>query len=117
MKFDLNQIALQFILPLALALAPAAHAGTQEGKIDSIAARTSDGLLIIELTGAASQKPQCATHSYWMIKNENSTIGKQQLALLMAAQFSGKTVAIVGTGDCTRWRDGEDIEYVVVKTN
>lgn len=117
MKLDLNQIARQFILPLALALAPAAYAGTQVGKIDNIAARTSDGLLIIELTGTASGKPQCATHSYWMIKNENSTIGKQQLAMLMAAQLSGKTVTIVGTAACTRWADGEDIEYVMVKTD
>lgn len=49
-----------------------------------------------------------------MIRDENSAVGKRQLALLMMAQATNRAVAIIGIGTCTRWQDGEDIELVDV---
>jgi hypothetical protein len=86
--------------------------GTQTGKVTFITIRGSDGLILIELSGTPSNKPACAPYTYWIIKNENSLVGKQQLALLVTAKATGQTVAISGTGDCTRWPNGEDIDTV-----
>lgn len=92
-----------------------AMAGDQVGQVLDIQVRAPDGLNIIELSGSHSSKPACASFSYWLIKDENSTAGKQQLALLMAAQASAQTVQIVGSGTCSRWPDGEDIGAVIIK--
>jgi hypothetical protein len=71
--------------------------------------RSSDGVNVINLSGTLSGRPACAKYDYWFIKDENSTAGKKQLALLMMAQAAGHVVTIEGSGACTRWGDGEDI--------
>lgn len=98
---------------LGLSLSTNAYAGVQEGTINVLYVRASDGLVWVELTGAATDKPACAKgHSYWMVKDENSAAGKKQLAMLLLAQATGKKIVISGSGACTRWSDGEDIETV-----
>ncbi len=90
-----------------------AHAGTQTGTITQLTVRASDGLIIVYMSGTPSGRAACAANMpYWMIKDENSTSGKQQLAELVTAYAAGKTVNIVGMGTCTRWSDGEDINLV-----
>jgi hypothetical protein len=56
--------------------------------------------------------PDCAKHAYYMIKDENSSAGKRQLATLLAAKTSGKEVTVHGDNTCTRWGDGEDVELI-----
>jgi len=94
-----------------------ASAGAQTGQITALRVRSTDGLIIVEMSGPASAKPACAGFPYWLIADEKSNAGKQQLALLMAAQAGGKTVTIDGTGACTRWPDGETIGMVTVHPN
>ncbi len=90
-----------------------AQAGTQTGTISQLTVRASDGLIILYMNGTPSDRATCAAHQpYWMIKDENSTSGKQQLAQLVTAYAAGRTVNIVGMGTCTRWGDGEDIDLV-----
>jgi hypothetical protein len=84
-------------------------AGTQSGLVTKIYVRASDGINAVYLSGAPAGRPACATFPYWIIKDENSTAGKKQLALLVAAQATGKTISIEGAGVCSRWPDGEDI--------
>ena len=50
--------------------------------------------------------------TYWMVRDENSNAGKGHFAMLMGAKLAAKAVAIQGSNACTRWVDGEDIEYV-----
>jgi hypothetical protein len=69
------------------------------------------------MDGVASGKPTCAKNPYWMIRDENSNAGKQQLATLLAAQATGKTVTVNGMGTCQRWLDGEDVNDVVLLSN
>lgn len=88
-------------------------AGTQTGHVMHVHVRASDGLVYVILDGPISNRPTCATINYWMIKNENSTSGKQQLAQLLAAKVSGQEITLVGSNTCTRWSDGEDIDDVV----
>lgn len=95
-----------------VSLSPAI-AGSQTGQVTNIYTRASDGLVYVELSGAHVNRPDCAAqHSYWMIKDEKSLTGKQQLALLMQAQATGQQVTISGFNTCSRWIDGEDIDGV-----
>jgi hypothetical protein len=49
-----------------------------------------------------------------MIKDEKSNIGKQQLALLLTAVGTDKAVSVEGTGQCSRYVDGEDVRFVLL---
>ena len=91
-----------------------AVASEQVGRITSLLVRASDGLVAVELEGTRAAKPACAVYNYWLIKTESTTAGKQQHATLLAAKLSGKSVRIVGSNQCTRWHDGEDIDGLYV---
>ncbi|WP_444901409.1 hypothetical protein ACJJIG_17890 [Microbulbifer sp. SSSA007] len=92
-----------------------AQAGTQEGQITSILNRASDGLHYFRMSGTAVDKPDCASGSYWMIKDENSTAGKSQFSMVLTAYASGKMVQVIGSGKCDRWHDGEDVNSIILK--
>jgi hypothetical protein len=91
-------------------------AGSQTGLVANISVRT-DGLHWFTLSGDRGSMPECTNghFTYWMIKNENSTYGKSQFSMLLAAYMAQKPVTIIGTGSCTRWGDGEDIKTVQLK--
>jgi hypothetical protein len=87
-----------------------AMAGSQVGKVDYIIVRASDGLVYFGLSGGAkSNSPVCATNSYWMIRDENSEVGKKQYAMLLTAQASGRNSEVSGMNTCNRWSNGEDV--------
>jgi hypothetical protein len=94
-------------------------AGTQTGKIVKVYARATDGVNLVYVSGSRSGRPNCATQDYWIIKDENSTTGKKQFAMLLMAQAAGRTVMLEGPGSgaCTRWGDGEDIGSVMTLTD
>lgn len=90
-------------------------AGYQIGSVDYVIVRASDGLTYFNLkTGTPVDKPECATHGYWMIKDENSEVGKKQYAMILAAHASGKPVKITGMNTCTHWGDGEDVNAIQI---
>lgn len=93
---------------------PPAAAGSETGQITALRTRSSDNLVFFNLNGVPTGKPACARYAYWMIKDENSATGRRQFAMLMSAAMAGKTVTVSGTGACTRWGDGEDVEEVVL---
>lgn len=92
------------------------YAGHQTGKVSILYARASDNLHLVSLTGGTQRvdPPSCAKNNYWLIKDENSTVGKSQFSQLLAAQLAGKTVRITGLNTCSRWGDGEDINLIVI---
>ena len=98
-----------FLASCVGALAPAAHASEQAGRVTSVSVRASDGLILFYLDGTRTAKPACATLNYWMIKAENSEAGKRQFAALITARETGRQIKITGAGACTRWADGEDV--------
>jgi hypothetical protein len=107
------------LLLAALALAPApAHAqaqpNTQAGHVIALVVRASDGLIYFFLDGEPTQRPACASKSYYMIANESSETGKRQYELLLSAVQSYFLVEVVGAGTCTRWPDGEDVDYLIL---
>lgn len=87
-------------------------ASSGNGKIVSFSMRSSDGLSVVIINGSITSKPSCAAHDYFIIKDENSRVGEVQIAQVMTAQASGRSVYIEGTGSCTRWPDGEDVLFI-----
>jgi len=95
--------------------APTWAFGSARGTVYRLHARASDGLVYVYLNGDRVSRPACAVQPYWIIRDETSAVGKQQLALLMLAQATGRTVIIQGSGQCMRHADGEDIKEVAVE--
>lgn len=95
-------------------LSCAAAAGTITGTVASVLARASDGLTYVYINGSASGQPACATNTYWMIVNETSDVGHKQYSMLLVAQATGAQVTLYGSGTCTRWPDGEDINEIQI---
>lgn len=62
-----------------------ATAGSVTGKVDYVVTRASDGLTYFNIIGATSGAPDCAKVGYWMIKDENSEVGKRQYSMILAA--------------------------------
>ena len=102
------------VLFLAITLSNTSIASDQTGQVTNIIVR-EDGLHWIYVSGTRSPKPACAgSNEYWMIKDENSLVGKAHFSMILSAYMSGKTVAIYGIGECTRWGDGEDIHSIEI---
>jgi hypothetical protein len=95
----------------ALAGGPA-FAGQQTGQVTQVVVRASDGLVYFYMSGTPSGRAPCATNTYWIIKDENSAAGKRQLAVLLMARETGQQVIVGGGNTCTRWSDGEDVEFI-----
>jgi hypothetical protein len=98
---------------LFLNIAPA-QAGSITGTVSWVISRASDGLTYVLINGTASGPPACATGGYWVIKDETSDAGHKQYAMLLDAQASGLQVHIAGTNACTRWSNGEDIDWIQI---
>jgi len=112
----IRPIAVAAVFLGALATTPPASAfGSARGTVYRLHVRASDGIVYAYLNGDRIGRPACAVHPYWIIRDETSAAGKQQLALLMLAQATGRTVIIQGSGTCTRHVDGEDIKEIAVE--
>lgn len=65
--------------------------------------------------GALNDRPDYAKIAYWMIKDENSNVGKQQYSMTLAAHATGKTVTVKGMNTCGYWADGENVNTVQIR--
>lgn len=102
-------------LPLLFCAGDAgAFVSSQTGQVTALLVRSGDGLIYFFLTGSLNAPAACAIGGYWMIKDENSPTGKRQFAMLTAARLTGTPVTVTGTGACTRWHDGEDVDLVTI---
>jgi len=114
----MNLIIRTLALVFTLLAGTSVLASTHTGKIKKLYVRASDGLVYFNLdTSAPNDKPACATKSYWMIKDENSEAGKKQYSMILAAHAAGREITVSGTGECTRWGDGEDVDSIVMLPN
>ena len=98
----------------ALSASTAFAGGIVTGKVLQVVVRASDGLVYAVLSGTPTGQPNCAKGGYWMIVNETSDVGHKQYAMLLDAQASGAQITIWGSGYCTRWGDGEDIDSMFI---
>lgn len=99
---------------LAMVVMSNAQARSATGNVNYLIVRHSDGLVYFHLKNVSNEsaRPACAVNPYFMIKDEKSEAGKQQLSMLLAAQAAGKRITVVGYDTCIRWGDGEDVNYI-----
>lgn len=91
------------------------HAGEQTGTVTMDHGQYSSGSSSAGLTffflqgGPKAAIPTCNTYgSRWVINN-NWPAAKFQVAVVLAAVTSGKTVTVRGSGDCAIWFDSETV--------
>lgn len=108
MKTSLKAVAALLSLCTALAHAD----GIQTGTVTNLYVRAADGLIYFTLSGTPSGHPTCATGGFWVLKDENSNVGKQQFAMLLTARAQGSPITVWGAGVCKRWLDDEDVNLL-----
>jgi len=113
------KLCLPLMLASCCALAAPAMAGTEVGTIRDLWVRDSDGLIWVDLTEVPGTTPfgpgraACAVFTtYWIIPNETTDTGKRLYDSLRAAEIAGHPLTIHGKGTCSRWSDGEDIDWI-----
>jgi len=105
--------AIKLLLLVYAALCVPAFAGSQTGQVSKVVIRASDGLVYFFMDGPSTARPACVSNMlYWMIRDENSTAGKRQLAALLAARASGQVITVRGSDTCNRWYNGEDVDSI-----
>lgn len=73
-------------------------------------------VLFIRVSPAPSGQPSCETSGYWnYVLNFSNSLATQQYAALLAAEMSGKTVSITGTGACADYRSVESLRGLNVQ--
>lgn len=111
----MKKISIALLFMINFLIASITFASNYTGKVGRIHVREEDGLVWVSINGERTGEiPKCATHWYMVIKNENGAAGKRQLAMLMLAKASDKTVLVEGANTCNRWGDGEDISMVSI---
>ena len=97
-------------LPLAL-FASSAFAGNFNGTITSIGSKAS-GLFYVTMSGSTGHGACSGASTYWAVKDETTAAGKDQIAILLSAFATGRTVTVYGVNTCTRSAGIEDIDEV-----
>ena len=102
----------QAILAFSLVLPSAGFAGTGSGlaEIEAVGGY-SNGQIVFLYTTNHINAPSCNTYRQRWVLDISTSSGKQQYALLLSAQLSGKQVVIWGTNNCSLWVD-QDSEGV-----
>jgi hypothetical protein len=89
-------------------------AGVVTGNVEFLQAGLTtgtDGHILVKIYQTPSNQPACATNPRFSV-NPATDVGKALLALLLAAQASGKTVQIWGTGSCDQMAGFESLSYM-----
>lgn len=104
--------ALVLALSLTLVLARA-RAGEQTGTVrmdhgQHASGASSAGLVFFVLQGGTkTATPSCNNYIDRWVINNSWPAAKIQVAVLLAAITSGKTVTVRGSGDCSQYSDSE----------
>jgi len=71
-----------------------------------------DGTVIVYVNGSRDNAPGCATYLYRFIFDATTAAGKVQLTGMLMALATGKTISVVGTGNCLQ--SSEIISYFLI---
>ncbi len=98
----------------ALALGSNAYASTSApGLVTNVIVSQTQQLVYFVQSDGRSTMPSCATNQAWVF-SYSSLAGQGMLAAVLAAYSSGKSVYIVGTGDCGTLNGYEAINYITL---
>ena len=98
---------------ISLVFSGAVSASSANNGVLSLMHFMSNGVVLVYTSGTRSTDlPACASSEPTRFAVDGTTAGgKVQVAGLLAAYATGKTVAIFGTGDCGVYGDTESISY------
>jgi hypothetical protein len=94
-----------------------AHAGTVSGAKVSFINTASFDVAFIHVNVAPAGVPVCATvttSQYRFVVNLNTASGRAILNQATAAMALGKTLSIIGSGDCAIWGDTESLQQFIL---
>jgi hypothetical protein len=101
------------LVAFGLYVGSVAHAGQYSGKIAGLS--YYHGLLFIELTAVNRvNSPACATDNRYVFDATVNQANKTMASLVMMAYTLGKTISIVGTGQCQPGWPTESVDYVSI---
>jgi hypothetical protein len=104
-------------LGVLLAFSLSAWGGTYSGTINAVSADNSvTGGWYFVYTGAISGSPSCATDGNRFVIDPTTPKGQAMIATVLAAFSLGKSVNIVGTGDCSVEGSDEALRYIIVNS-
>jgi hypothetical protein len=107
-----RRLVLNTLLPFCC-LTGAAHAGNSLAGTAHAVHYMGNGAVLFSHSGTRSGVPACATISTRFAINGATAAGKVQVAGLLSAVARGKTLNIIGNGDCSVWSDSETVHYIV----
>lgn len=105
-----------FFLIAAVLLASVhdAYAGTQEGTVTEVEI-SQNGVVSFVLSGSRGTIPSCASgFPNWVLQDSSTTIGKQQVALLLTAQAFYRRVYVNGTSTCHSTVAYEKVDRLII---
>lgn len=70
-----------------------------------------NGVVLFWFDGTHQSPPACATIRNRFAINGSTAAGKVQVAGLLSAYSMGRSVVIVGKGNCDAWGDTESVNY------
>jgi hypothetical protein len=119
MKIYTRHLIRSLVFASAVLLAPAAFAGTANGKVTRIfvlacpsaTAQAGCAIGIVKLTALISGGPACANNPGEWAFALDTVAGKAMFNAILHAQAVGALVSIVGDGTCGAWFDRERPYY------
>mgnify|MGYP001562249235 CR=1 FL=1 len=107
-----------FLIALGAALATSTHAGDSIGKVGQILVGRMGSQVYVELVTTQYNGWPCTSihpNGFRYAFLLSSSGAREILATVLAAQTSGKSLQVVGTGACTINTTMEDVGYVVLQ--
>lgn len=98
------------ILFVWVAMANVAFAGNSNGQVTHVMAHASE--IIIFEAGSHTGKPACSTSGEGWALSLSTNSGRAMYALILMARAQGKTINVLGTGNCSAWGDRETPVYI-----
>lgn len=98
------------VLLMLLGTAPAS-AGEQQGKVSGIWLHANSSHSDMLIAGTATNRPSCATETFWKL-DTGTPEGERLFAALLTASASGMSVTVYGTGTCSLHPTRETVAFV-----
>ncbi|MBT8133355.1 MAG: hypothetical protein KJO03_02535 [Gammaproteobacteria bacterium] len=113
---------MKILIFFLLIVSTVSYAGSQVGTIEKLYISGRDypapnqNPTHVYIAGRYDAKPDCAVSGYWALNSETQQ-GRAILSLLITAQATGKTVSLLGTGDCRLRPDMETLFQVGIENS
>jgi hypothetical protein len=103
-------LAVVLVISLALPIA-AMGAGTATGLVETTWVTQTQTAFVLKVAGSVTSKPTCSLYGRFAVAL-NTDFGRAVMQEVLAAQTSGRSLGVVGTGLCSTLTDTENVFFV-----